>query len=189
MDERTEQLISRKIDGELTEPESLELDKILIRSPQARAMLEQQERIDALAGETLQAFLDTPTEADATFVPCNPVAFGKRGLRYYLARSAAVAALVGLGVLTATFPTDWSADPSEQNDAPVPNVQEQIAVRSDAAVPDDEWTVPVNAGVMEYRPANQQREILGVYDNEVQRFYLLEINRWPRSEPPVRMNF
>ena len=42
MDERTEQLINRRLDGEITEEESLELDKRLIRSPEARAYLEEQ---------------------------------------------------------------------------------------------------------------------------------------------------
>ena len=42
IDERLERLINRKLDGELSEAESLELDKLLIRSPEGRAMLEEQ---------------------------------------------------------------------------------------------------------------------------------------------------
>ena len=54
-DERTERLITRKLDGELTEAESLELDKALVRSPEARSLLEDYERTDA------GRYLKTPT--------------------------------------------------------------------------------------------------------------------------------
>ena len=57
LDERLERLISRKLDGELTEAESLELDKLLIRSPEGRAILEEQEQLDLLASESLRTAL------------------------------------------------------------------------------------------------------------------------------------
>lgn len=68
LDERTETLITRRLDGELTgEDESLELDKQLIRSPAARQAFEDSRRIDELAGEMLRGLLGgvTPeTHAD-----------------------------------------------------------------------------------------------------------------------------
>lgn len=48
-DDPLERLISRKLDGELSADESLELDKHLIREPSARQWLEESERIDELA--------------------------------------------------------------------------------------------------------------------------------------------
>lgn len=52
-DERLEQLIGRKLDGELLTDESLELDKCLIRDPAARKCLEDSHKIDALAATFL----------------------------------------------------------------------------------------------------------------------------------------
>lgn len=48
-DDHLERLISRKLDGELSADDSLELDKHLIRDPSARQWLEESERIDELA--------------------------------------------------------------------------------------------------------------------------------------------
>src|SRR5689334_19423082 len=55
IDERTEQLINRRLDGELLPGEQLELDKCLIRCPEARAMLEDYQCFDVLARESLHA--------------------------------------------------------------------------------------------------------------------------------------
>ena len=52
-DDHLERLISRKLDGELSVDESLELDKHLIRDPSARQRLEECKRIDELAGAFL----------------------------------------------------------------------------------------------------------------------------------------
>jgi len=65
LDERTERLINRRLDGEITEEESLELDKQLIRSPEARAYLEDLQRQDVLAGQALRATL-APDEAQSS---------------------------------------------------------------------------------------------------------------------------
>ena len=51
--ERLEQLISRKLDGELLGDESLELDKCLIRDPAASKCLEDSQKIDALTATFL----------------------------------------------------------------------------------------------------------------------------------------
>lgn len=53
-DERIEHLISRKLDGELTDDERLELDRALIRSPEHRRMLEESENIDALCADLIR---------------------------------------------------------------------------------------------------------------------------------------
>ena len=53
VDERVEHLINRRVDGELTGAESLELDQLLVRSPEARSLLEEYERTYALAREAL----------------------------------------------------------------------------------------------------------------------------------------
>ncbi len=52
--ERIERLINRKLDGELTEDEQLELDRALIRSPEDRGLLEELLHIDSLCGAAVR---------------------------------------------------------------------------------------------------------------------------------------
>ena len=54
INERVELLIGRKLDGEATPDEQLELDRELLRSPEARALLETYDRIDAEARDVLR---------------------------------------------------------------------------------------------------------------------------------------
>ena len=56
-----ERLITRRLDGLLTEDESLELDKILLRDPVVRRQLELSAHIDGLAAEALGAELGDQT--------------------------------------------------------------------------------------------------------------------------------
>lgn len=51
--DRIELLITRRLDGVLTDEESLELDRALIRSPEYRRMFEVSERIDMLCADAL----------------------------------------------------------------------------------------------------------------------------------------
>ncbi len=53
-DEYIERLINRKLDGELTADEQLELDRALIRSPEHRALLEQLHYLDAECGDVMR---------------------------------------------------------------------------------------------------------------------------------------
>ncbi len=53
-DDRLEKLIGRRLDDALSASEELELNRALIRSPEQRRMLDESERIAALAGEVLR---------------------------------------------------------------------------------------------------------------------------------------
>lgn len=53
--EHIERLITRKLDGEITADESLELDRELIRSPRARALFDEYQRLDQLAGACIRS--------------------------------------------------------------------------------------------------------------------------------------
>jgi hypothetical protein len=54
---RVERLIVRKLDGELSEDEELQLNRELIRDPEARQLLEEYQRIDGVAAEALSRVL------------------------------------------------------------------------------------------------------------------------------------
>jgi anti-sigma factor RsiW len=62
--ERIEHLICRRLDGELTADERLELDRELLRCPDARQLLEDYERVDRLASHAIETAV-RPAAADA----------------------------------------------------------------------------------------------------------------------------
>ncbi|NOT00304.1 MAG: hypothetical protein HOP29_06715 [Phycisphaerales bacterium] len=65
MPDRIEQLITRRLDGALTDDESLELDRALIRSPEYRHMFELSERIDVLCADALAEQVGTSADESA----------------------------------------------------------------------------------------------------------------------------
>lgn len=67
LDDHIDKLISRSLDGALTEEEQLELNRELIRNPEANRIMEMSRRIDLLASETLLMEVgttDPPIELD-----------------------------------------------------------------------------------------------------------------------------
>lgn len=65
VDERTEVLINRYLDGELSDAQQAELHAILGRDPAARAMLEQYHRNDALVAQALRRGIESTMTATA----------------------------------------------------------------------------------------------------------------------------
>ncbi len=92
--ERIEHLINRKLDGELTEEERLELDRALIRSPAHRRMLEQSQRIDAACPGVLRELVQAGS-AEYEFVEPSPISRPPRFQRAWWLVPAAMAACVG----------------------------------------------------------------------------------------------
>ena len=62
IDPQIERLIVRRLDGELTPDEQLELDRVLLKDPAARDLLEAYGRIDRDAGDALALALAGSTE-------------------------------------------------------------------------------------------------------------------------------
>ncbi len=97
---RIEQLIVRRLDGELTDDERLELDRALMRDPRARRLLQESERIDALAGAALTAVVERDGQDDTgglSYVA--PAAARPSYSRVWWAMPAAMAAAVALGAI------------------------------------------------------------------------------------------
>lgn len=174
MDDRTEQLITRRLDGEITEEESLELDKRLIRSPEARAHMEEQARIDMLAGEVVREVCSPDRSGanggDHTGLVCESPNRGIR--RRYLRPIAAVAAAIAVALLVILLPSE----------RPTPTGTTPLATRDDRSVTDPA-AKPVIAVPVENSwsglPSAGRHEVLGVYDDATQSLYLLEMS--PRS--------
>lgn len=65
-----ERLISRRLDGELTEDENLELDRELLRNPQAHRLMEEHRQMNELASAALsQVICDRVTAVDPSSIP------------------------------------------------------------------------------------------------------------------------
>jgi len=189
LDERTEQLINRKLDGELTEAESLELGKRLIRSPEAQALLDQQQRIDALAADSLQAALSEPERASAWSGDAAARRPRRQTLWRYLQRGIAVAAVIVLAVLAATIPSGWLSSKS----APPARVTAQrdsgALQQADLSAPGQDLDVPLASYDSPHPSQRRRTHLLGVFDEETQSLYLLEMNPRPRPDPLVRVNY
>ncbi len=97
LDEKIERLINRKLDGELTYDERLELDRALIRSPEHRRMLEELQRIDALCGESIRSEVEAePDRPEEMLRPVAHVPFQRhRWPRLWWLLPGAVAACLG----------------------------------------------------------------------------------------------
>jgi anti-sigma factor RsiW len=187
MDERTEHLISRRLDGEITGEESLELDRLLIRSPEARTWMEACERQDRLAAETLHAALPGDVQTDrgesaaSLTHPSNTeriprfVAGRWSGLR---AASIALAVLAGTGVGYFTSQR-WAPPTSGRAGLDASTEEVSPGVDHGAVAERDDETSPTSPQLV--------RDVYGVVDEETGNLYLLEATRlWPASYEEVR---
>jgi anti-sigma factor RsiW len=97
VDPKIERLIVRRLDGELTPDEQLELDRALLKCPEARALLEEYERIDGLASVAVASVVADNQEAAAS-VPVRHRHPARGYSRAWWALPAAVAAAIALVV-------------------------------------------------------------------------------------------
>lgn len=102
-DETIEDLIVRKLDGALSEDEALELDRLLIRSPEARHLYEEYQRQDAAAAKAL-AELFPPDEVTPVAVSSadRREARPRRRVWVGLSMVAALAACIAVAALFRT---------------------------------------------------------------------------------------
>lgn len=198
IDERTEHLITRRLDGELAEGESLELDKQLIRSTEAREAFEETQRIEALAAATLHTLLHdkAPSIKPADRLPARPggVPWTRRLLDGLIGVAAAVLLiLIGSSLLPGTAPQDRPgaeqprglqlADqlPSPPGPGPAPQYREYRVADPPAAA-------DLIAGPR-WQHERIDREVIGVVDPETQSVYLLELQTARNTVSSLRANY
>ncbi len=184
MDERTEQLINRKLDGELTDAEALDLDKRLIKSPEARALLAELERNDALACRALRDALATGgcEWAEAHALPAQSKARRWSWSRAIMAVAACTALVVGLSELVR------ERGPQTQDSG---GVSRMLVEAPAPSVPAGEnWTMdtPLPADLLDSSLAGP-RHVFGVVDDETESVYLLEIRQPPLKVVPVSVTY
>ncbi len=176
MNKDIERLIVRGLDQELSEDEKLQLDRELIRNPQAHRLMEEYKRIDELAVAALTHALDEdrmPLDPDTLPDRAEPAPLRGRHRGWWLVPGAIAAAL--LAIVTARFPTTPPSQPSVAEvtrTAPtsvIPTVP--YAPRSDGLM----RTIGTNPGDNRIRRITG-REVLGVV-GEDGNIYWIEVDR------------
>jgi hypothetical protein len=192
VDERTEQLITRRLDGELADGESLELDKALIRAPEVREALEQSQRIDSLASETLMALLGGPDPdalKSAARVQVKARGDWRRFVHYAVGAAAAVLLVMAgapwlLVSRNASTPFVVPARPRET--ATVVSAPPAIFVSDEN--PQEAAIARLIPGARERRERINQ-DVIGVMDPETQSVYLLELQTARDTVRRVRAHY
>jgi hypothetical protein len=177
-DDHLERLINRKLDGELTEDDSLELDKCLIRDPATRQSLEESERIDRLTAALLE---EVCAVQDEVTPPSDNRTVARRRMRWFGALPAAAAACVALFFMWPMF-SPSSQDLPDSGGARAAHVPADVTLPIVAPDPDPQYPAAKLASYPDrpakLRPLREHGTRLnyyGVLDPETQKLYMLEV--------------
>ena len=125
VDKNIEELIVRRLDAALSEEEALELDRELIRNPEARRLMEEYEKVDHLAAAALGEALGGERltfDAEALPSPTEPRPVTQYHWGWRLGTGAIAAALLAIFVARAPFATSPTSptvvDGTSQTTAP-----------------------------------------------------------------------
>ena len=185
-----ERLINRKLDNELTEDESLELDKCLIRDPATRQSLEESERIDRLTAALLE---EVCAVQDEVVVPAAIRTSNGRRMRWIGAVPAAAAACLALFFMWPMFysPSPRPGNVGIENVAQVPVDVERPLPATDLDPPKPEALLAGYSGrPPKLRPLREHGTRLnyyGVLDPETQKLYLLEVKHQTSTQRPSQL--
>ncbi len=177
-DDHLERLISRKLDGELTGDDSLELDKCLIRDPAARQSLEESERIDRLTAALLE---EVCAVRDEVLLPATSHTVARRRMRWFGAIPAAAAACVAILFVWPMFsnPSPSSRNVGGEIIAKVPADVELPVLAHNSDQPKPAATLASfsdePAKLRPLREHGTRLNYYGVLDPEAQKLYLLEV--------------
>ncbi len=190
-DDHLERLISRKLDGELTPDESLELDKCLIRDPAARQSLEESERIDRLTAALLE---EVCAVRDEVLLPATSHTVARRRMRWFGAIPAAAAACVALFFM---WPMFSSSPKSSDPIAKFEDMGRALAENDPRTALPDPGPLESRAKLASYsdrltklRPLREHGTRLnyyGVLDPETQKLYLLEVKHQTATQRPNQL--
>ena len=174
VNERIERLICRRLDGELTREERLELDRALARDPAARALLNDYARNDALVAGALRRDFESAMTATAPGY--------RRGLWLATAGSVLVAAAVIL----------FSALPTMQPDVSPDTSGPRTVIRQFPTPP----TAPmrlIDYRNVDMRPAHRdrqiQRDVIGIRGEDKNKIYVIERGAAQTRVVPVAGEF
>ncbi len=190
-DDHVEHLISRKLDGELTDDESLDLDKFLIRDPAARQSLEESERIDCMTAALLDEVCAVP---DEVLLPEVNQTSTRHPMRWFGAFPAAAAACVALFFMWPMFsplPPDSDDPTADSRVASAPVERDPFAGAVDPAPRKTSARLASHpdqpAKLRPLREHSTRLNYYGVLDPETQKLYLLEVKRETGTQRPNQL--
>lgn len=183
-----ERLISRCLDGEATDEERLELDREILRNPDAHRMLESSRRIDDVAGTVLREILQStgePTFGDTPTALAPPRVQPRRFATQWLLVPGAIAA----AVLALIIPPPVGPTRDQQASKKLAVIQTEPMMRAE---PMTLYGLPVDGGLMRNVGAgslpmsshirrHRGREILGIQQDDGSIFWI-EIDRTRQYE-------
>jgi anti-sigma factor RsiW len=164
MSDRLEILISRRLDGELSDADSRELDALLASDPAAQRLFSQAARVDRMAAAALPGALSADQPCPA--IPVRSIGWRREWINHSLV--AAIAACLAMVVL-------FRGDPSSQPPTDLRTGRPSTRVPAGAVhtVGDSPvWYTPVQQPALRHQRV--QQEYFGVKDPRTGRIYLLE---------------
>ncbi len=182
--EQLERLVVRKIHGELTDDESLELDRAMIRDPQVRELLDEYGGIDSLASTALEAAFAGDDRVAHGFSRGGRQRnlFKRRVLTSRWLAPVAIAASIALAMVIPIGHDSGSTrtvERSPQTGGPVETVE-----------PGDGLSVPDSAPLRRVgtRPRATRRsvarDVLGVMGEDGKTIYFIEVDRTRTMQYP-----
>lgn len=175
-DDEFDRLVSRRLDGEATQEESLALERARLRSPEARERMAVCERIDGLAGAALRG-------AAAPTGPALRLDLGsakrRTGRRWRAPLALAAAVLLAAGLTLSVAVRDTPSEPGTPRDdgAPRPTLHAASGPALDTG-PTRLRRVSDYAFEAPFRRKRQiDRDYIVIQDDEADRYYLLEMKR------------
>jgi anti-sigma factor RsiW len=189
--EQLERLIVRRLDGELSPEEELELDRELIRDPAARELYERYAALDAMAARVLGR-VATPRVPDAALAaPASAAASASREhvRAWWMIAGSAIAAGLAIIVLlktplTPTATQEPKAVTNRAEDAWSPTVAAPIPVLAPSGKDVGVWRVPANAVPPQVDRAVKRNLI--VVPGGDGSYYLLNLEQVKEVQSPAR---
>jgi hypothetical protein len=176
VDEQTERLIIRKLDGELSLVEEHELNKVLIRSPEARTLLESYSEQDRLTRELVSEEVGSCAPPDLALVTAGAGPLSPRRHAKSWAASSAAGLMVACLALFAVLwrPAMLPIGPNGEEEA-------RVAGPSSLGLPvrggDRFQRLPKYLELPQTEEQELDRQFIGVYDEETGQMYILEVRR------------
>ena len=191
-DDHLERLISRKLDGELSADESLELDKHLIRDPSARQLLEESERIDELARVFLGEVC-AEHEERLHFTPADREPTRRR--RWIVTVPAVAAACLALLFAWPMFSPTEPEGNAIVDGGPLPGVRVEAPPGTVPNDPPDVLSRPALArsadrlgGLRPLREMGTRLDYYGVLDEGTNELFLLEVRHQTTAQRRGRLD-
>lgn len=175
IDEKLERLINRALDGELSDDARLELDRELIRNPEARRAFAEYQAIDQSAVSALDRAFGGESNAPAwagekpTPTPTVPLARRYSSVRWLVPGAIAAALLATI----IPYPSFRSPGPSSMKIAKAPTEAPVVGRTPQGVLP---RSVSNSAGALPAVHRNKGRDLIGVLGDDG-NLYWIEVER------------